>query len=223
MLSFLTTTILLNSLSIPHPPFDPFYPPHPDVCALSDKYNCLTSYYCGWCENTSFPFNDDDDDDFFNNSSYPPSNHNNSNTGTCIDIGYCGIGIIYGKNCNYVAMSNGCFLVKICMLSVVLIVCINLVYCVIKGIHAPLLKSNFSTGCKRTTVALLYSLMFIPMMVFYFINFTVFVYILSCSAILGIIFWCMYGSNAAVHIMNNRSTQRDTDRNSEITPLMVNN
>ena len=41
MLSFLTTTILLNSLSIPHPPFDPFYPPHPDVCSLSDKYNCL--------------------------------------------------------------------------------------------------------------------------------------------------------------------------------------
>lgn len=220
MLSFLITTIFLNSVSIPNPPFDPFYPPHPDVCAMSDKHNCLTSYYCGWCENTSFPFSDDDDD-FFNNSSYPHPHHNNN--GSCIDIGYCGIGIIYGKGCNYVAMSNGCFLIKICMLSVVLIVCINLVYCVIKGIHAPLLKSNFSTRCKTTTVALLYCLMFIPMMIFYFINFTVFVYILCCSAILGIIFWCMYGSNAAVHIMNNRNIQRDADTNSEITPLMINN
>ena len=51
MLSFLITTIFLNSVSIPNPPFDPFYPPHPDVCAMSDKHNCLTSYYCGWCEN----------------------------------------------------------------------------------------------------------------------------------------------------------------------------
>tara|TARA_B100000242_G_C42961964_1_gene446164 strand:+ start:127 stop:789 length:663 start_codon:yes stop_codon:yes gene_type:complete len=220
MLSFLTNTILLNSLSIPHPPFDPFYPPHPDVCSLSDKHNCLTSYYCGWCENTSFPFNDDDDD-FFNNSTYPHPVHNSN--GTCIDIGYCGIGILYGKNCNYVAMSNGCFLVKVCMLAVVFIVCINLVYCVIKGIHAPLLKSNFSTRCKSITVTLLYLLMFVPLMIFYFINFTVFVYILSCSAILGIIFWCMYGGNAAIHIMNNRNVPEDNDRNSEIAPLMVNN
>ena len=53
--------------------------------------------YRGWCKNISL--NDDDDD--FNNSSYPPTNSN----GTCIDIGYCGIGIIYGENCNYVVMS----------------------------------------------------------------------------------------------------------------------
>ena len=89
-----------------------------------------------------------------------------------------------------------------------------MVYCVIKGIHAPLLKSNFSTGCKRTTV-LLYCLMFIPLMVFYFINFTVFVYILSCYALL--VNFLVFMSNAAVHIMNNRSTQRDTD--SRIAPL----
>ena len=56
------------------------------------------------------------------------------------------------------------------------------------------------------------------MMVFYFINFTVFVYILSCSATWNN-FWCMYGSNAAVHIMNNRNVPGDADTNSEITPL----
>ena len=119
------------------------------------------------------------------------------------------------------AMSNGCFLVKVCMLAVVLIVCINLVYCVIKGLHAPLLKSNFSTGCKTTTVALLYCLMFVPLMVFYFINFTVFVYILCCSVILGLIFWCLYGGSAAIHIVNNRNTGNRPD--SESAPLLVNN
>lgn len=219
MLSLLISTILLNSISIPHPPFDPYYPSNAEVCSLSDKHNCLTSYYCGWCENSSFPFPfNDDDDGFFNNSSQL---HHHNSSGTCIDIGYCGIGIIYGRSCGYVAMSNGCFIVKVCMLALVLMVCINLVYCVIKGIHAPLLKSNFSTGCKTTTVALLYCLMFIPLMIFYFINFTVFVYILCCSVMLGLIFWCLYGGSAAIHIVNNRN--RDNSPDSEDTPLLVNN
>ena len=94
------------------------------------------------------------------------------------------------------------------MLALVLMVCINLVYCVIKGLHAPLLKSNFSILVKEYQSYYFIALLFVPLMIFYFINFTVFVYILCCSVMLGIIFWCMYGGSAAVHIMNNRNTKR---------------
>ena len=214
MLSSLISAVLLNSIGIPHPTFSPYFPTKPHECKLSDGYNCLTSYYCGWCENETHSFNDDDD--YFHNSSHP---HNSS--GTCIDIGYCGIGIIYGESCGYVAIPSGCFIIKVAMLSFVIIVSINLVYCVIKGVHAPLLKSNFSDTCKKISIILLYCLIFAPLMIFYFINFTVFIYILCCSAVMGIIFWFSYGGSAVIRIVNNRNNDREFE--SETARLLINN
>ena len=213
----LISLALLNSISIPNPgPNNPYFPIHPPVCNTLDNYSCVTSYYCGWCDNSSYT--DDDDDDFFRNSTHP---HPYLVNGTCIPVGYCGIGTVFGENCDNVIMTNACFFVRVGLLAFFLIICINLVFCVIKGVHAPLLKSNYSSNCKRTTAALLYSLMFIPLMTFYFINFTVFIYLLFSCTILGIVFWSCYGGSFVVKVVNNMEYNRNRN-NTEDTPLLVN-
>ena len=195
----LFTLTLLNSMSLPQP--DPFFPGKPRECLLLSREICTNTYYCGWC---NMGQNISDDDDFYIDNDIS----NNTNiTGRCIDVGYCGIGTVFGESCDSVYLSNSCFLIKVCLLSFFLIICINLVYCIIRGIQAPLIKSNFSLTCKKFTVALLYCLIFIPLMTFYFINFTVFIYILCCSAVLGIMFWFCYGSSIVVKIINNGNTE----------------
>ena len=78
----LISLALLNSITIPNPgPNNPYFPIHPPVCNTLDNYSCVTSYYCGWCDNSSYA---DDDDDFFRNSTHP---HPYLGNGTCIPIG----------------------------------------------------------------------------------------------------------------------------------------
>ena len=204
--------ILINSINLPPP--HPFYPKIPQSCSKLSPRSCLDTYRCGFCVNETWPF---DDDDFIGNNSH----HFANGSGTCIDIGYCGIGTIYGEQCINVITGSSCFLIKVAVLTFFLIICINLVYCIIRGIQTPLLKSNYSIGCKRTTITFLYCLIFIPLVTFYFINFTVFMYTLLCSAVLGIIFWCCYGGNAVIKIINNERNTRN-NRNIETTALLVN-
>lgn len=206
----LFTLTLLNSISAPNFHPVPHVPSNYLECKDLDKYQCVTTYYCGWCDNNTI-WGDDDD----------IINYNNTNTSSCIDIGYCGIGTL-SPFCPNLRMSTSCFLVKTCLLAFVLIVCINLVYCVIKGIQPPLLKSNFSPLCKKFTISVLYMSIFIPLIMFYFINFTVFVFMITSSALLGILFWCCYGGTAVIRIVNVDNNDIQSTRDPERTRLINN-
>ena len=210
-----TLLSLMNIVGIGIPPPDPMTL-HPSIqfrCEQLSRSECIITYNCGWCDNNTY-INDDDDNDIF-------SNNTNIN-GTCINIGYCGIGVFLKERCEYTQISIACFLIKVCLFTFFIIVCINLVYCIIKGIQAPLLKSNYSVTCKRTTVSLLYCLIFIPLVTFYFINFTVFMYMMGSSALLGIIFWCCYGSSAVIKIVNNSNRDYNETTTYETTRLINN-
>lgn len=215
-MSPLTLLSLMNIVGIGIPPPNPITL-HPSIqfrCEQLSRSECIITYNCGWCDNNTY-INDDDDNDIF-------SNNTNIN-GTCINIGYCGIGVLLKETCEYTQISTACFLIKVCLFTFFIIVCINLVYCIIKGIQAPLLKSNYSVSCKRTTVTLLYCMIFIPLVTFYFINFTVFMYMMGSSALLGIIFWCCYGSSAVIKIVNNSNRDNIENNNNYETTRLINN
>ena len=186
----------LLSLANPTSKPNPFpFPMEPFSCSKLDSRQCLNTYMCGWCQNSTYC----DDDDNWNNST------NTTSDGYCLDIGYCDIGAFIQYDCKNLTINDTCFSSKLRLLTFFLVITLNLVFCIIKSIHIPLMKSNYSILCKRLTIITLYSVILCPIMYYYFINFSIFIYLMFGSAILGIIFWCLYGSSAAVRIVNNRN------------------
>lgn len=219
--------ILLSGISHPTPqptnepiPNPTLFPIHPVVCNKLNKINCINSYVCGWCTNSTNC--QDDDDDFWNNSTVG----NSTDNGKCIEIGYCGIGTKINYSCPFLITNSGCFIIKVCLLAFFLVVSMNLAYCVIRGIHIPLLKSNYSNGCKQLTIITLYSAILIPSIYYYFNNFKIFIYLMTGSALSGILFWIYYGSSKIIRIVNNRNLQSNynqvTSVNSETDRLLRN-
>jgi len=187
-------------LSLGHPTSkpnpDPFpFPMEPFSCSKLDSRQCLNTYMCGWCENSTYC----DDDDIWNNST------NTTGNGNCVEIGYCDIGAFVKYDCKKLFINDSCFIVKACLSVFFLIITLNLVFCTIKSIHIPLVKSNYSNSCKQFTLSMLYSVILIPIVYYYFVNFSIFIYLMFGSAILGVIFWCLYGGSAAIRIVNNRN------------------
>jgi hypothetical protein len=217
MISFL---ILLSSISHPTPyptlgpdpnPTPTLFPIHLLDCNKLNKIDCTNSYVCGWCHNTTSCLDDDDSDDFWNNS----TNNNSTDNGRCIEIGYCGIGTKI-NNCPFLITSGSCFIVKMCLFAFFMVVTINLVYCVIRGIHIPLLKSNYSTSCKQFTIFTIYCTILVPTIYFYFNNFSIFIYLMTGSALAGILFWICYGSSNVIRIVNNRHLQNNSNQEASI-------